>query len=167
MIAHPRLILLCGLPGSGKTTLARRMERVWPVVRLCPDEWIADLGIDLWDDTFRDRLEHRMTALAHALLRLGQSVVLEYGVWNRAERDQHRAQAHALGVPIDLYYLEATVADLWRRLRARNRRATHGTVIIPRAVLERFVGLFQPPDAAELALFDRAAVVHDVRAFLL
>jgi tRNA uridine 5-carbamoylmethylation protein Kti12 len=30
----PRLILLCGLPGSGKTTLARRLAGQLPAVRL-------------------------------------------------------------------------------------------------------------------------------------
>jgi predicted kinase len=164
MIAHPRLILLCGLPASGKTTLAQRMEQAWPVVRLCPDEWIADLGIDPWDEVFRDHLERRFIRLALALLTLGQSVVLEYGFWWRAERDQRRAEARALGVPVDLYYLEAPVADLWQHLHERNQRAVPGTVTILRADLERFASIFQPPDAAELALFDRAAVVQDARA---
>lgn len=49
MSAGGRLILLCGLPGSGKTTPAERLERAVPAVRLCPDEWMSDLGIDLFD----------------------------------------------------------------------------------------------------------------------
>ena len=44
----PTLYLLCGLPGSGKTTLARKLEREAPALRLCPDEWMAPLfGTDL------------------------------------------------------------------------------------------------------------------------
>lgn len=162
---HPRLILLCGLPGAGKTTLARRMERAWPIVRLCPDEWLADLGIDYWDSAARDRLEERLTRLALTLLGLGQGVVLECGFWGRSERDRKRAEAHALGVPIDLYYLDVPQKVLWRRLEARNQRGTPGTVWIARADLERFARIIQPPDAAELALFDRAAVIEDARTF--
>ncbi|MFI5274465.1 MAG: ATP-binding protein, partial [Ktedonobacterales bacterium] len=39
------------------------------------------------------------------------------------------------------------------------------TVTISRAELERMAGIFQAPDAAEFALFDRAAAVADARTF--
>jgi predicted kinase len=159
------LILLCGLPGAGKTTLARRLERALPVVRLCPDEWMAAVGLDPWDAATRDRLEGRLTRLALSLLALGQSVALEYGFWWRSERDRQRAEASAIGAPSDLYYLSAPIDVLWRRLRARNRRATPGTVVIGRADLERWATTFQAPDAAELALFDRGVMVADPRTF--
>jgi predicted kinase len=162
---QPRLILLCGLPAAGKTTFARRLERALPIVRLCPDEWMADLGLDHWDNVTRDRLEERLCRLALTLLELGQSVVLEYGFWGRSERDRKRAEAQAIGVPIDLYYLDVPLDELWRRLLARNELGSHGIVTISRAFLERASGIFQAPDAAELALFDRAAVVTDAGAF--
>jgi predicted kinase len=164
---HPRMILLCGLPGSGKTTLARRLEHALSAVRLCPDEWMTDLALDLWDEALRTRLEVRLSQLAFELLRLGQSVVLEYGFWGRSERDQKRAEARALGVPIDLYYLNPPFEELWRRLDERNQNTTHGTVVISRAELENYATIFQPqaPDAAELALFTRAATGVDARTF--
>lgn len=36
----PTLHLLIGLPGSGKTTLARRLEAEHAALRLTPDEWM-------------------------------------------------------------------------------------------------------------------------------
>jgi len=162
---HPRLIILCGLPGAGKTTFARRLEGAWPIVRLCPDEWMTELGIDQGDGVTRGRLEGRLSRLALSLLGLGQSVVLEYGFWGRSERDQKRAEAQAIGVPIDLYYFNPPLEELWQRLLARNQRGSRGTFMISRADLERWAGIFQTPDAAEFALFDRAAAVADARTF--
>ena len=61
-----RLVLICGLPGAGKTTLARELEVALPAVRLSGDEWMTDLGVDLFDQPFRDRLEARFRDLAAA-----------------------------------------------------------------------------------------------------
>lgn len=149
-----RLILICGLPGSGKTTLARQLAPDVPAVRLSPDEWKHDLGIDYYDDQMRVRLEERLWRLGHELLTLGQSVILENGFWAREERDALRLSARALGVAVELRYLEASVEELWRRLDLRNELAVPGTVPIRRDDLERWALQFEAPDAAELALFD-------------
>lgn len=66
--AGPRLILVCGLPGSGQTTLARRLEAEVPAVRLCPDDWLTALAIDLNDEPARERLEAQLWNLAQELL---------------------------------------------------------------------------------------------------
>jgi len=52
-----RLIIVCGLPGAGETTYAKALERRLPFVRLCPDEWMDTLSIDLYDETSRGRIE--------------------------------------------------------------------------------------------------------------
>jgi predicted kinase len=151
---RPTLILLCGLPGSGKTTLARRLAADRPAVRLCADEWLAALGIDLFDLAARLRLERQFRRLAHDLLRLGRSVILESGFWLRADRDEQRLAARALGVAVELHYLAVPLAELHRRLEARNAAAPPATAPITRELLELHAPLFEAPDRAELALFD-------------
>jgi predicted kinase len=149
-----RLVLICGLPGSGKTTLATQLASELPAVRLCPDEWKHDLGIDYYDEAMRVRLEARLWRLGQELLALGQSVIMENGFWAREERDELRRAARALRVPVELHHLAAPVDELWRRLEIRNEEARPGTAPIGREDLERWAQQFEAPDAAELALFD-------------
>jgi predicted kinase len=154
---RPRLVLVCGLPGSGKTTLARKVADELPAVRLCPDEWMTELGIDLWDEAARDRIERLFWQLAQELLRHRQSVVLESGFWLRSERDEMRLGGRALGAAVELRYLPASIDELVRRLERRRAEGGPGTVTISRANLERFLSSFEAPDAEEIALFDPPA----------
>jgi predicted kinase len=148
------LILICGLPGAGKTTLARRLAEETPAVRLCPDEWMADLGIDLFDEEARARLERRFWDHAQDLLRLGQPVILEFGFWERSERDEKRLAARALGGPVELPHHALPIDELASRLDARNRSGGRGTARITRDVLEGYAKVFEAPGDDELALFD-------------
>ena len=157
-MAEARLILICGLPGSGKTTLAKQLARKIPAVRLCPDEWKHDLDIDYYDEERRVRLEGRLWLLGQELLGLGQSVILEYGFWAREERDELRLAARTLGIPVELHYLEAPVDELWRRLEIRNEESHPGTVPIKRDDLQRWAARFEPPGDAEIGLFDEPAM---------
>src|SRR3954447_11401435 len=158
VMAGARLILICGLPGSGKTTFAKELAPKVPAVRLSPDEWKHDLGIDYYDERRRVQLEHRLWRLAQELLTLGQSVILENGFWSREERDGLRLSARALGVAVELHYLEAPVEELWRRLQVRNDEGRPGVVPIKREDLQRWALQFAAPDAGERALFDEAGL---------
>ena len=72
-------MLICGLPASGKSTLARQLAPTIPAIRLDKDGWATQLGADVWDEEFRVRLEHQLWALTQDLLARGQSVILERG----------------------------------------------------------------------------------------
>ena len=157
-MAGARLILICGLPGSGKTTLAKELAPKVPAVRLSPDEWKHDLGIDYYDEQRRVQLENRLWRLGQELLTLSQSVILENGFWAREERDELRLSARTLGVAVELHYLEAPVEELWRRLQLRNDEARPGVAPIKREDLQRWALQFEAPDAAERPLFDQAAL---------
>ncbi|HEX9037408.1 MAG TPA: ATP-binding protein [Ktedonobacterales bacterium] len=156
---RPVLITFCGLPGSGKTTLAKEVEKRTGAVRLNVDEWVAALGVDFFDDAFRHRLDIRLYEHGLTLLRLGQSIILEDGTWRRHERDSLRAVARTLGAAIEIHYFDVPVDELWRRLEARNALGAHGVVPITRELLNECLLRFERPDEAELALFDRY-VIH-------
>jgi predicted kinase len=153
-VSDARLILTCGLPGAGKTALARQLATDRSAVRLTKDEWLTALGSSPWDTPTREKVEQELWRLAREILRLGLSVVLDFGLWARVERDELRSAARGLGVAVELHYLDVPGDELWRRVEARNSQPPWDSHPIRRADLERWLAAFQAPDAAELALFD-------------
>jgi predicted kinase len=157
--ARTRLVLICGLPASGKSTLARRLAPEISAIRLDKDEWATHLGADLWDEHFRVRLEVRLWSLALDLLARGQSVILEWGHWARAERDEKRLGARALGVGVELHYVDAPLEQLIERAERRNASGEWTASPMTRAHFEEWATIFQPPDEEEALLFD--APLHE------
>jgi tRNA uridine 5-carbamoylmethylation protein Kti12 len=62
---QPTLILFCGLPGSGKATLAKQLEKQGRGIRICTDDWQDDLKMNHNDNGFHEKLQKRL--YAHAL----------------------------------------------------------------------------------------------------
>jgi predicted kinase len=148
---QPRLVLLRGLPASGKTTLARELADAYGAVRLNPDEWESALDVDPFDEGFQARLEAKFWELTQRLLVLGTSVVLEWGFWARSERDEKREAARTLGVAVELRFLNAPFDELVSRVVARQAA---GGIAITESHMARYQGIFQPPTDEELALYD-------------
>jgi predicted kinase len=154
MGAVTHLILMCGLPGSGKTTRALGLAANLPALRLCPDDWMEGLGFYLDDEQARDRLELMQWDQARQLLNLGTNVIIENGFWGRSQRDEARVRARELEVAVHLDYDQVGIDELWTRLQRRNAALSPRTPTVTWEQLVEWERLFQPPSEAELALFD-------------
>ncbi len=149
------LYLICGLPGSGKTTLAKKIETSQTALRLCPDEWIESLLADVTNTEELDRLRTPVESIqwevAKRALLLGVNVILENGFWSRAERARYRSQAEGLGAQVELIYLEVDRNELWSRLAKRNENLPPGTFVVQEEQLDLWLSWFEPPTAEEMS----------------
>jgi predicted kinase len=146
----PRLIIVCGLPGSGKTTLAKRLESGLRAIRFSPDEWMDALSLSIYDEVVREKIESLQWKFARDLLALGLTVIIEWGTWGRSERDTLRLGARDIGAAVELHYLTAPVDVLFERIQRRGMENPP----IERDAMLRWFEMFQAPTPEEMALFD-------------
>lgn len=91
--------MVCGLPGSGKTTRAKLLEAGLRAIRFSPDEWMGALSLDIYDEGKRETIEALQWKFAQRLLTLGVTVIIEWGTWARSERDTLRTELAPLALP--------------------------------------------------------------------
>ena len=135
--AAPRLVAIGGLPGTGKSTLARalapalgrspgalvlrtdearkRRFGVAPESRLPPEAYMPSVSAAVHDEIF---------AMAAAALAGGQAVVLDAVFLDPAMRARAAAVARAAGVAFDGLWLEAPLPVLRARIAARRDDAS-------------------------------------------
>lgn len=152
VVSHPKLILVCGLPGTGKTTHAKQLELELGAIRLSADDWMEALSVNLHEEEMRGRIEALQWKLGKQLLAAGLTVIIEWGTWGRAERDQLREEARHMGASVDLHYLFAPAETVFERIQRRGREEPP----IERSAIVRWFEVFQAPTAEEMALFDNA-----------
>jgi len=151
------LIIVCGLPGSGKTTHARQLEATLHAIRFCPDEWMETLSISLYDEEKRAGIEALQWEFGQRFLSRGVSVIIEWGTWGRSERDTLRLGARSLGATVELHYLDVPTDILFARIQGRNRENPQ----IEKTAVEQWVTIFQAPTPDEIALFDNFVTFAD------
>lgn len=151
------LFITCGVQGSGKTSLAKRLEAEQRAIRLTADEWLHDLCPEQPAnqlDTHRPVVERLQWAIALRALENGCNVVLDWGLWTRDERDHYRSEAQWLGARVVLCLVDPPREELLRRLARRRSTRERGTFDIEETELDRSLAWFQRPTPEELALFD-------------
>ena len=175
--AAPALILMHGLSGAGKTTVARALAEGIGAVRVRTDVERkrlyglaatahsgsgADAGI--YTAAATQRTYARLNDIAAMTLAAGWRIVVDAACLRRGDRARFRDTALAAGVPLLLVRCTATDADLRERL---DRRAAEGGDASEATadLLERQLRQLETPGSDEadaLFVFDRRTAVADL-----
>jgi predicted kinase len=144
------VVLLAGLPASGKTTLARQLEAEGRAVRFTLDEWMLRLhGLSYDHPDYPDlaeRCQDLIWDLATQVLRTGADVILDWNQWSRGRRARWRDRAEAGGWHVVLYHLDVPTEQAAMRAQGRTSATAHS---IDLEGVRHLASLFEPPDASE------------------
>ena len=145
---------MVGLPCSGKTTLAKKLEHERSALRLTPDEWqICLFGQDAEEpehDARHSLIEAMLWNIASRALELGTNVILDFGFWAREEREDYRSRAKQLGARSEVHYLDVSEDELLRRLEERNLQPSQKSFLISEEAMKPWIAFFQKPTPDEL-----------------
>lgn len=149
-MGRPTLFLTVGLPSTGKTTAARRLEVERKALRLTKDEWVKALyGADN-PPSAQSVIEGRLIDVGLRALELGLDVVIDFGLWSRDERSALRQAAADRGAGVEVRYFEVAPAEQRRRLDRRQAEAPGTTWPMSDDELAAWAAAFEVPTPGEL-----------------
>jgi len=142
--------LTVGLPGTGKTTEARRLEVEEQALRLTKDEWMKALHRFENPSWSSDVIEGRLIEIGVRALELGINVVVDFGLWGRDERSALRQAASDRGATVQIRYFELTTAEQRRRLDQRQADDPHTTWRMSDEELAKWAATINIPTPGEI-----------------
>lgn len=143
--------LVCGFLGAGKTTFSEALAAQESAVKFSLDELYLQLFTDEptreLDDKALDRLLLMLSSVWPQILKAGVDVVLDFGFWRRAFRDDIRARASSVGAEVRLYWLQCP--DDIALARCLRRNGSPGAFLITAQDFRELKAKFEPPASDE------------------
>ncbi|SUS05889.1 putative kinase [uncultured Defluviicoccus sp.] len=153
-MSAPTLHFFCGKAGAGKSTRAKAIAAAQGALLLSEDVWLSRLYGDqivVFDDYIRcsQKLLNVVKPLVADVLRLGQSVVMDFPANTRRRRSGFRSVFEDAGANHVLHVLQTPDALCLERIRQRNREMPEGASQLTEADYWHVTSFFEAPDDAE------------------
>ena len=153
------MILICGKLCSGKTTYARRLCGERKAVLLSVDE----LMLAMYDPHLGDRHDEVAAKAreclflkAFELIAAGTDVVLDWGFWTRASREDASARCAARGVPHQWHGVFPAEEVRQMRIARRNEDIRQGRAsgyIVDDCLEAKFRRMFEMPEPNDMEVW--------------
>lgn len=154
--------MLCGLPGSGKSTYAQKLAAEG-LLKLSPDEEVyARFGradIDYPKDQFLKYYDIVLSDLEKEipkLLKQNRSFILDYGYWRKSHREKHKKLIERHNGIWKLLYFKASSELITERIEKRNKRRDANAFPIKKEMLHNSIKRFEEPFNEGEAIIEQA-----------
>jgi predicted kinase len=142
-----KVYILCGAPGSGKSTWGKNMVEVNPeIVRLCPDDFRAKFGTGEADQTVSAQAFSATKSGMKETLFHGKSVLIDATNMYRKTRKDFIDIAKEFDATIIAVVFEADKQTLLSR---NQKRGEEGGRNVPEWVIDNMLSKYQTPSRSE------------------
>ena len=151
-----KALLICGKIASGKSVYAERIKQQENAVMLSVDELVLSvLGSDLGEkhDEITERIQAYLFAKSVEIIRAGTNVLLDWGFWTKAKRQDARAFYESCGIACEFHYIDVSDAVWHRNIAIRNQAVLDGKTdayYVDEGLMLKLQSLFEVPQEAEI-----------------
>ena len=152
-----KVFLICGKICSGKTFYAQRLREAHRAVILSTDEVTCDLTDNAQGegyDAFAARVNRYLRKKAAQIAEAGADVILDWGFWTRADRQEISAYFSARGVAYEWHFVDVSDEQWERNIAERNRRIESGNggpdFYVDEGLRNKVLSRFEIPDREEI-----------------
>ena len=120
---HPTMYLICGFLGFGKTTIAKKLEKELPALRLTHDEIMLKRygrNPDNFEEKYKE-VDKFIRKEAEKAIKQGKNIILDYGFWTREQRQLYYEWSKALTPNVIFYALLCDMEVAKQRVLARTK----------------------------------------------
>ncbi len=144
-MVEQKLTIVCGLPGSGKTAVARLLSRIRSAELLRSDALRKELWVvPTYSDDEKQAVYDEMFTRARQALHEGRAVVLDAAFNKRANREKAAALGAAMKIGFEIVEVTASEEIIRARLDLREGDESDADWQIHQLLKERFERIEEP-----------------------
>ena len=152
-----KIIAICGKICCGKTYYANRIKERESAVILSCDELTKDLfdnDLGSRHDEMAARIWGYFMKKAAELVRVGCSVILDWGFWSAENRRSLNAFCRSNGIPCEWHYIDIDDATWQTYINDRNSRVLRGEggsdYYLDEGLMKKLLSMWEPPARDEI-----------------